>query len=136
MNDKYEVIFDNRFITVSYDYENKWVYAQWRGNLDFDRIRIGFDHILHVIRLKNCAKVINDNSLAKTEGWAKALDWTKNEWYPKAMKAGLKKSTFVIHEENINKTTNFFLDNSISKQELTCLNQYFSTLEKAKVWLK
>ncbi|MEO1050551.1 MAG: hypothetical protein AAFX87_07985 [Bacteroidota bacterium] len=119
------------YLTVQYDEENSWLYANWVGFMTMDMIKQGGLMLIEAVRESKCKHMLNDNR--EVEGtWAKANEWIATEWGPKIMDAGLRNFAMIL-------SSNIFSEMSAkdleTKQDSFTMRS-FVDIEDAKKWLK
>jgi hypothetical protein len=55
-------IVDSPALSIGFDEENRWLYAEWKGPHNQQSIQAGCVQILDTLRAWPCHKVLNDNS--------------------------------------------------------------------------
>jgi len=75
-------------ITVSYDDDGKYLYANWRGFQNFQTVKRGCTKIIEGLIEYHCPLLLNDN-LKVMGTWADAVQWVIKECFPMLEKAGL-----------------------------------------------
>ena len=76
-------------ITIVYDHEHEWLYANWLGNQNLTTVQTGALAMLRLIKEYRCRKVLNDNTYV-TSMWSEAAEWGGKDWFPAMMAAGLE----------------------------------------------
>ncbi|WP_083227701.1 PAS domain-containing sensor histidine kinase [Mucilaginibacter sp. PPCGB 2223] len=75
-------------ISVTYDEDGKYVYANWRGFQNFQTVKRGCTKIIEGLIEYHCPLLLNDN-LKVMGTWADAVQWVIKECFPMLEKAGL-----------------------------------------------
>lgn len=55
-------LFERPFLTLTYDEQNRWLHAQWRGRLTLEAVREGSEEVLALVRAKRYQRLLNDNT--------------------------------------------------------------------------
>ncbi|PRY16518.1 hypothetical protein CLV24_101364 [Pontibacter ummariensis] len=66
-----------------------YIEAKWSGHLTADDVITASKVYLALLRNSDSPKLLNDKTGA-TGDWSEANDWLEFEWFPKAVKAGLR----------------------------------------------
>lgn len=83
------LLHETSYLTISYDYQNEWLYANWTGDQSLESVQAGCLSILDHLRTERCAKVLNDNTEV-TSMWSDASEWVGATWFPLMAEAGLE----------------------------------------------
>jgi hypothetical protein len=81
-------ILDTSAISIGYDSDNQWLYADWKGEHDQDSSQAGCMLLLEALRKHPCHKVLNDNS-SITSTTVELSEWGA-WWLQEMMRAGLQ----------------------------------------------
>ncbi len=77
------------FLTLAYDHEHDWLYADWCGDQNLTTVQHGCGEMLRHLKDQSCHKVLNDNTRV-TSMWSDAAEWGGREWFPAMFAAGLQ----------------------------------------------
>ena len=79
---------DHSFCELSYNEEEGWLQAVWRGYVDYSEAQWGTKAYLEHMSRRASAFLLNDNSGWRGP-WFESLDWLVDVWVPQARKLGL-----------------------------------------------
>lgn len=83
-----ELLYQETYIEVSSEEEEKWIYANWIGFQTVATVKAGCEKILQALERKGYAKVLNDNT--QVQGiWSGASEWVAVDWFPRMRTAGM-----------------------------------------------
>ena len=91
-------LHDTSTLTISYDYDNNWLYLDWHGALDDESVMAGALKLLELLKQQNCSKVLNDNTRI-TGLWADAARWGSDVFFPMLYDAGCRYFSWVYSAE-------------------------------------
>lgn len=86
---------DNVYLTIEFDEENHWIYANWIGVQPPEKVVQGCQAIIDFLRESICPHLLNDNS-AIVGSWSASNEWIAQHWIPQAIELGLKRFAHVI----------------------------------------
>jgi hypothetical protein len=124
------MVFEEKFLTLEFDNNNNWIYANWKGYQTVEGIKAGCNKMLEIVKTKGCEKILNDNT--KVLGTFTATsEWAADYWFPQLINAGLKSFAWVYSPDvfgkfSIQKTIELSKDSPI---------QTFGNINEAKNWL-
>lgn len=84
---------DHSTCALSYNEQEGWIQAVWRGYVDPVEATRGAEAYLQRAAQVPCAFLLNDNSRLSGP-WFESLDWLTNIWVPQASRLGLR---YVAH---------------------------------------
>lgn len=117
---------------LTYDEQNRWLRATWRGFVDSDEAWRGANNYLNKLPLFQCAGLLNDNHMLEGP-WFDSLEWIKRVWLPFAHRLGLRYVAHVVQNDTgTDILTRAHLQPVISGVEL----QIFDHLHEAEAWLR
>lgn len=125
--------YDKRWCKIYYHEDIPCVHLDWSGFVSGEKFRETCDAALELLQDKRVDKVIADNSKAKLVP-LEDQQWMKDEWFPKAYKAGYRTSAIVESENIFNEVSVKSIVNKMDDGKFTV--QYFHNLDRAKQWLK
>jgi hypothetical protein len=118
-------------ISIYYDYQHDWLYADWTGDQSLESVQEGCLRILELLRTERCTKVLNDNTKV-TSMWSDASEWVGATWFPQMAEAGLEYFAW-IYSPNVYSR----LSADLSMQHTTRpIVLAFDNQEMATNWLK
>ena len=119
------------FLAICYDYTNEWIYAEWHGEITYERAKTGAEAVLQFVAAEHCRKLLNDNSRV-TEMWLETPEWRQMNVFPRLHTAGLQ---YVAWVYSANLYSRFSVDRSLADvtQPVTLP---FEDLDMAKSWLR
>lgn len=120
------------FLTITYDAENQWVYANWSGYQTLQSIQQGANTYLEVFADYKCHYLINDNRLVAGP-WSQATEWLAQDWTPRAVAFGLTHFAHVISPEALARLS---AENLHHRIKGALHMQIFEQAEKAQEWLR
>ncbi|SNC76013.1 hypothetical protein SAMN06265337_3168 [Hymenobacter gelipurpurascens] len=125
------VLHQEPYITISYDYVNEWLYAEWIGDQNLESVQTGCLMMLQYLKSERCHKVLNDNRLV-TSMWADAAEWGGYFWFPAMAEGGLEYFAWVYSPNIYSRlSTDLTLQHTTRPVILT-----FDNIETASSWLK
>jgi hypothetical protein len=130
-----EFIFEETFIRISYDPEEDWIYADWRGFQRPASMREGCEQILLALKKYRTNRVLNDNT--HVEGiWSAASEWIARDWFPRMRQAGLQYfawvySTSILSQLSTDKTLHLTLEGFVRTfYDVESARHYLRSLKK------
>lgn len=124
-------LFETSYITISYDYLNDWLHADWTGDQNLETVQTGALQMLQCLRDERCRKVLNDNTRV-TSMWSDAAEWGGKEWFPAMTEAGLEYFAWVYSPNVFSRlSTDLTLQHTTRPVVLT-----FDNVETAAAWLR
>lgn len=89
---------DHSTCTLSYEEDEQWLQATWRGYVDPDEALRGAEAYLRYAAHTPCAFLLNDNT--RLQGpWFDSLDWLARAWVPQAARLGLHYVAHVVQAD-------------------------------------
>lgn len=129
-NRKYLFYDDN--ITIEYDDQYNWIYADWKGYQTENSVKDGCEKMLSSLNTVHCSKVLNDNT--NVVGiWTPASTWVGTNWLPRVKQAGIKHLAWVYSSSSMSRVS---ADESIRITSVPEMIKTFDDLESAKRWLQ
>jgi hypothetical protein len=124
--------FGNKYLTISYDRENNWVYNYWSGMLSLENVMEGATEVLKFLKDTGCSMILNDNRTI-IGSWDKANDWIEKEWMPEALTYGLRRFAHIV-------SPGIFGQASAEEMSVRAGDKFemrlFKDLEEAQNWLR
>ncbi|MBL4678668.1 MAG: hypothetical protein JKY70_21100, partial [Mucilaginibacter sp.] len=90
----YKNYYHSECIDIRYVPGEEFLDVNWLGYQNYDSVVQGCMMILDLMKVNNCSKILNNNSLVKGN-WSEASDWGAAFWFPEMAKSGLKKFAWV-----------------------------------------
>jgi hypothetical protein len=123
---------DGSRCTLTFEEDDQWLRATWRGYVDPVEAMRGAQNYLDKERDFMCPYLLNDN-LALQGPWFDSLDWLEHAWLPQAKRLGLRYIAHVVQRDTGSDIlTRSFLAPMIDLLQL----QVFYDLEEAEEWLR
>ncbi len=126
------ILYDAPTLTISYNYDEEWLYLDWHGNLDDETVMAGALKVLELLQQERCAKVLNDNT--RVSGlWADAAKWGSDVFFPQLHAAGCRYFSWVYSAERYSQ-----LSAELALQQTTAgiIFMPFRELATAAAWLR
>ncbi len=129
---KTELLFRSNFIAIEYNYEDDWMYANWRNTVTRQEVVIGCNEILRHVVERQVLDILNDNT--HVEGiWSGASKWVGKEWFPMIREAGVRHFAWVyspsmLSRLSMDKTLTYATDEEFIKT--------FDDIDEATDWLR
>lgn len=118
-------------ITISYDYENEWLYVDWLGDQDLHSVQEGCEKMLELLKSERATKVLNNNTHV-TSMWSEAAEWGGKVWFPAMAEAGLEYFAWVYSPNHYSR-----LSTDLTLQYTTQpIVATFDDLATAAAWLR
>lgn len=129
-NGKY--FFYEDYITIAYNDQFDWIYADWKGHQTEHSVITGCEKLLEACQVFNCSKLLNDNT--NVAGiWTPAPAWVGNNWIPRIKNAGVRYFAWVYSSNNMGRVS---ADESIRNANEHEMIKTCDDLETAEKWLK
>ena len=123
--------FYEDFVTIEYNDQQDWIYANWKGPQTEKSLMDGFEKILETVRYCQSSKVLNDDTNAM-DIWKAASEWLAKNWLPRFKLAGVSKFAWVCAVCKMSKMAN---EDSFRNTAALDMFQTFTDLDLAKKWL-
>jgi hypothetical protein len=124
-------LFQDSVISIAYDSENHWLYADWQAEQDTFTVQAGALKLLELLRQERCHKVLNDNRRVETI-WSDASEWGGRVWFPLMAEAGLEYFAWVYSPNVYSRlSTDLTLQHTSQPVVMT-----FDNLDTASAWLR
>ncbi|GAA4393327.1 hypothetical protein [Hymenobacter koreensis] len=118
-------------LSISYDYLNEWLYADWQPDQDLASVQTGCEKMLELLVSERCRKVLNDNRRVQTI-WSEAAEWGGTVWFPAMAAGGLEYFAWVYSPNIYSRlSTDLTLQHTTKPVVVT-----FDNLETASSWLR
>ena len=89
---------DHSTCALTYEPENHWLRATWRGFTDPAEAMRGAEAYLRLAARTPCPLLLNDNSALRGP-WFDSLDWLAEVWVPQAGRLGLRCVAHVLQAD-------------------------------------
>ncbi|RPD49586.1 hypothetical protein DNI29_01935 [Hymenobacter sediminis] len=123
---------DGSRCTLSFDAENNWLRATWRGFVDPMEAMRGAQNYLDHAASFPCLYLLNDNA-ALHGPWFDSLEWLAQTWLPHAQRLGLRYVAHVVQADTgADIMTRTFAEPLEGELEL----QLFEQVTEAEEWLR
>ena len=119
------------YLTLSYDYVNKWLYADWQEQQELSAVQAGCELLLHYLQDKECHKLLNDNSRV-LGSWTTATEWVKLDSFQQLATAGVAYIAWVHSPNCFSRYTADFLLQQVNSPTVAT----FDDLPAAYAWLQ
>lgn len=124
--------YEERDITVYWDPDNNWIYADWRNIPSTGTVKEGCAAILKLLQSKRASNMVNNNANV-TGPWSGASQWVAKVWFPQMIEAGLKKFAWIQSPHSI--LSQISAETSEAKDEGDVI-RLFKDRESAETWLR
>ena len=133
-----EILYNSAYLTISYDSDNNWIYADWKGVQTPDNIAKGGLAMIEITetvnKKKGCIKVLNDNTHVIGH-WSTGKEFNDEEWFRMMKEAGMKFFAWVLSPNVLSKVSSQKMIHS-SGREFDQNIRTFHNMAEAKKWLK
>ncbi|MGI4873362.1 MAG: hypothetical protein ACRYFX_19565 [Janthinobacterium lividum] len=89
---------DHSACALSYDEQEGWIQATWRGYVDPAEAMRGAEAYLLRATQAPCTLLLNDNS-QMTGPWFDSLEWLAEVWVPQASRLGLRYVAHIVQAD-------------------------------------
>jgi hypothetical protein len=127
-----KLYYEEDFIIVTYDPENSWIYADWKGYQTEGSVKEGCEKILEALLFYQSRAVLNDNTHVLGI-WTPAAAWVGSDWFPRMEKAGLQRFAWVYSPSAMSRVSTKESLRHTPNVHLVCT---FFEMDEAKKWLK
>ena len=123
---------DGSRCTLTFEEDNHWLRATWRGFVDPEEARRGAQSYLDSLTDFRCPLLLNDNT-ALHGPWFDTLDWLARVWVPQAASLGLRYVAHVVQADTLHD-----IISATHRFPTLCLFdlQIFDEAEQAEDWLR
>lgn len=129
---KREIYIQEKFITTYYLPEKEIIVEEWEGFAPSEGFREVSDGLIELMKAKACGKVINNFKRGKVI-LKPDQNWINENWFPRAVEAGLCKFAFLLADDVFNKMS---VERIMEKTNFPSLQfRYFGSYEEAEKWL-
>ena len=119
------------YLVLSFDYDNKWLYADWQESQNPQTVQAGCQLILYHLQQARCCKLLNDNTTVKGT-WSTVAEWVNNDFFWQLANAGVTQLAW-IHSANC---FSRYTADYVLQQVNSPLTAAFNDLPAACVWLQ
>jgi hypothetical protein len=125
--------YEENDCVVYWDDANRWIYVDWRNIPSVETVKRGCEEVLKLLSQKRGNKVLNDNRNV-SGSWSAASQWVAEDWFPRMMKAGLKKFAWI--QSKASAMSQLSARDSKAKNQNTDVIHLFNDEPEAIDWLK
>lgn len=125
--------FDEPFLTIHWEAEDRIVRAQWKNEVVSEPMRRGLEAGLDLVNQKRAEKWLVDSRLLGAINPAD-VKWVNDHWMPLAVVAGLRWMAFVMAKKVVMQMTMKSFIARINEHDLS--TAYFDDVDKARDWLR
>ncbi len=127
-----ETLFTSDECDIFYNKEMHVIMSQWKGIfVEGERLRFIFNQLIRGLELKKTSVIIADAREMKIIPF-KDQQWTVDDWYPRALRAGFRHQGLILSKDTFNEVTVKKITQSYDEEIVT--TNYFETPEKAFEW--
>ncbi len=125
--------FDEPWLTIYWDDYCNAVRMEWKSYVEGDQARLGLEAGLGLLQKNRCSRWLAD---VRCLGPVRQIDqdWVNQDWFPRAIAAGLRYMATVTPTSVIASMTVRRIMSRVN--EVDMLNSYFDDLEHAREWLR
>ncbi|MFB9862939.1 STAS/SEC14 domain-containing protein [Rufibacter immobilis] len=123
--------FGHVYLQILADPDNHWIQATWQGYSTPEAVRTGMEAYTEALEEANCHAMLIDTR-DMVGSWSHSLEWTLEEWAPKAAQAGLQFYALVVKPETFAEATADAFYASVTSFEA----EVFADLATARAWLR
>ena len=118
--------------TLTFDEDNHWLRATWRGFIDSEEAVHGAQNYLDKLTGFRCPLLLNDNTTLQGP-WFDTLDWLTRVWVPQAANLGLRYVAHVVQADTLHDAIT-----ETPRHPTACLFdlQVFDQVAEAEDWLR
>ena len=127
------LLLDTPSISISFDFQENWLYAEWKGEQNMESVQWGALEMLRLLKQEHCHKVLNDNRLV-TSIWSDASEWGGKIWFPQMAAAGLHYFAWIYSPNAYSRlSTDLTLQYTPETGPIVAT---FDSIETARNWLR
>ncbi|WP_188811033.1 hypothetical protein [Hymenobacter cavernae] len=119
------------YLTVSYDYVNKWLYADWQEQQSPATVQAGSELLLQCLKDKECHKLLTDNTRVLGSLTA-ASEWVKLNLFQQLADIGVAYIAWVHSSNCYSRYTADFILQQVDSPIVAAFND----LPAAYAWLQ
>ncbi|OQY01016.1 MAG: hypothetical protein B6I20_08100 [Bacteroidetes bacterium 4572_117] len=116
-----------------YDNQAECIIVEFSGSPELEIFKQVADSIVDELEKNKTSKVLNNVS-GLTMNTIENQEWTQNDWFPRAEKAGLKYYAFILADDVFGQVS-AEQTNEKADEEGNIKIEYFDSKEKAVAWL-
>lgn len=129
---KSELLYRNNFIAIEFNYDDDWMYVNWRGIVNHNEVIAGCGEMLRCVKERQILDILNDNT--HVEGmWSGASKWIGQVWFPALREAGLQHFAWVYSPSMLSRLS---ADKTLKYTENPDYINTFDDLDLAADWLR
>ncbi|PLX02567.1 MAG: hypothetical protein C0595_10290 [Marinilabiliales bacterium] len=125
--------FDEDYLEIHWNENGKYVLMMWKGFAQGDSYRLGLNKGLELIESKKSNCWLADLREMKVLS-LEDQDWSNNDWFPRAIKGGIRKMAIVLPTSSLGKIGVKSIMKKVGGIEIE--TSYFPTIKEAEKWLQ
>jgi len=126
------IYYDTEYLKIEYLEDLHAGIGNWFGFVEDENYKAGLNKMIDFYKEKKVNKWIAN--LTKMEAISPELqDWANNDWFPRAIEAGVKYMAIVVSEDVFNQLA---VENIMTQVTDVITTHYFSSVDEAKEWMK
>jgi hypothetical protein len=134
MDTHIETLYASDECDIFYLSELHAIMSVWKGiYVEGDRLKEIFNQLINSLEQKNCSVIVADAREMKIISYHDQ-QWTVNDWYPRAVKAGFRNQGLVLSQDTFNEVTVKKISQKYDDAVIT--TEYFSTPSEAIEWAR
>jgi hypothetical protein len=127
------VHWDSPYLTIHWDPGTKCVHLEWKGFVHGEKGRTGLNMGLDFFKTKATDRWLADTRQLKVVP-EEDLKWINEDWFPRAIAAGVRRMALVVPESVLAKMSIRRLMSKVKDEDIE--TAYFGSVEDAKTWLR
>jgi hypothetical protein len=127
-----DVHADYPYLSITWDSQNKCVYAEFKSFATSAEFRSGTMEILDAIRERHAGSLISDNRRLELVTSEDQL-WIRDTWVPMAVEAGLKRIAVVLAHHGLGKYASQEIINRFPN--MVFVTRTFDSVDEAVKWV-
>lgn len=127
-----DVHLDEPWLTITWDGEHRWVYAEFKRFANSTEFRAGVMRIIDAIRQRHAAALISDNRRLEGVVYEDQL-WLRDTWVPMAVASGIKRIGVVVAHQGLGKIATEEIIGRLGKTEFA--TRTFESVSDAQKWV-
>lgn len=127
-----KVYLDTPYVLVRWDGDGPWVFVKWKGWANSTEYRSTQERVIDALRENHGSRNLIDSTDSRVIS-AEDQKWLIEDWMPRAVAAGRRKTAIVLPKSALGRTIAENID-KYPRSNLTKI-AYFETVEDAAAWL-
>lgn len=127
-----EILFETNNCLITYESTGNWIHFKTFGLFTAVQAKDVCEKLIEQIKIKRVNKVLNDQRFLKGTVWSSIGDWVNNDWFPRAIAAGMVHVALMEPEDILSRTTS---DKAVKGKKINDIITMFTDFEEAKKWL-